>query len=141
MRGRISTFFPMSLSSRSLLPLLLIILQSFAPLLHAHTGQRDSHFGFHVPGLEAYSGTSGTLIARDPGSNYSTAEDCIVAVDDGVREKSSVEKPSGGDCLPLVAWIFSMPAEPHFLAEPPQPPLLLSRPRSSSLSPRAPPII
>lgn len=141
MTGRISTFALMSLSSRSILPLLLIILQSFAPLLHAHTGQRDAHFGLHVPGLEAYSGTSGTFIASLSKSNYSTAEDCIVAVDDGMREKSSGEKPSGGDCLPLLAWIFSTPAESHFPAESPQPPLLLSRPRSSSLSPRAPPVI
>ncbi|MGJ0485084.1 MAG: hypothetical protein ACR65R_11210 [Methylomicrobium sp.] len=131
----------MSLSSRLLLPLLLIILQSFAPLLHAHTGQRDSHFGFHVPGLEAYSGTSGILIASLPESNCSTAEDCIVAVDDGMGEKWSVEKPSSGDCLPLLAWIFRTPAAYHSLAESPHPPLLLSRPRSSSLSPRAPPVI
>jgi len=133
----------MSLSIRSLLPPLLVILQFFAPLLHAHAGQRDTHFGLHIPGLEAYSSASGGSIASQPEASYAAAKDCIVAIDDGMREKRahSVEKPSGGECLPLLAWIFDTDAESHPLAEFPHPPLLLSRPRSSSLSPRAPPVI
>ncbi|WP_374087422.1 hypothetical protein [Methylomicrobium lacus] len=133
----------MSLSIRSLLPLLLVILQFFAPLLHAHAGQRDTHFGLHVPGLEAYSSASGGSLASQPEASYAAAKDCIVAIDDGIREKRarSIEKPAGGECLPLLTWLSSSSAEPHFLAEFPRPPLLLSRPRPLSLSPRAPPVI
>jgi hypothetical protein len=131
----------MLLSSRSLLPLLLVILQFFAPLLHAHTGQDKPHFGLHIPGLEAYNTPSGGAIASQSESCYTAAEDCIVAIDDGFREKHtpSDENPYDGNCLPLPPWIFSTDAELNPIAEFPQPPLLLSRHRSPSLSPRAPP--
>jgi hypothetical protein len=131
----------MSLSSRSLLPLFLVILQFFAPLLHAHTGQQNPHFGLHIPGLEAYSALSGGAIVSQPETHYTAADDCIVAIDDGFRENRTVSAapPPGGDCLPLPAWIFRSDAESNPVAEFPQPPLLLSRHRSPSLSPRAPP--
>ncbi len=32
----------------------LAILQLFAPLVHAHTGEKSSELGLHVPGLEMY---------------------------------------------------------------------------------------
>lgn len=143
MTKRISLLTAMSLSIRSLLPLFLVILQFFAPLLHAHTGQQNPHFGLHIPGLEAYNTPAGGMRASQPETYYAAAEDCIVAIDDGFRENrtASAENPVGGDCLPLPAWIFSTDAESNPLAEFPPPPLLLSRHRSPSLSPRAPPLI
>ena len=143
MRGEISTFIAMALSIRSLLPLLLVILQFFAPLLHAHAGQRDAHFGLHIPGLEAYShAAGGSSIASQPDASYAATEGCLVAIDDGMREKPirSVENPAGSDLLPLLAWTFSAAAAPA-LAKFPQPPQILPRPRAPSLAPRAPPVI
>jgi hypothetical protein len=132
----------MLLSSRLLLPLLLVILQFFAPLLHAHTGQQHPHFGLHIPGLENYNTLSGSAIASQAGTYDTAVQGCIVAIDDGFREKhhSAVESPDGGDCLPLLTWIFSANAESAPIAAFPPPPPLLSRHRSSSLSPRAPPL-
>jgi hypothetical protein len=142
MTVRISILTAMSSSSRSLLPLFLVILQFFAPLLHAHTGQQNSHFGLHIPGLEAYNTPAGGVLASQPETYYAAAEDCIVAIDDGFRENrtASAENPSD-NCLPLPAWIFRSDAEFNPVAEFPHPPLLLSRHRSPSLSPRAPPAI
>ncbi|MBL1262109.1 hypothetical protein [Candidatus Methylomicrobium oryzae] len=132
----------MLLSSRSFLPLLLVILQFFAPLLHAHTGQPDSHFGLHVPGLEAYGAPAGGVVADQPESNYAAAADCIVAVDDGFREKqpsSSGKHLSDGAGLALLPRFFCPDTSPVSIAEFPQPPLPTSRHRSPSPAPRAPP--
>lgn len=133
----------MSLSIRSLLPLFLVILQCFAPLLHAHAGLRDSHFGLHIPGLEIYSAASGGVIAGQPETGYAATEGCIIAIDDGMREKSnqSVDHPSCGNFPPVPVWIFRSSTESPPPAESSEPPLLLSRLRSPSLSPRAPPVI
>ena len=143
MVGRISFLTAMLLSIRSLLPLLLVVLQFFAPLLHAHTGLQNKHFGLHVPGLEAYTTAVGGVFAGQPEAGFAATEGLIVAIDDGIREQrnQSVENPSCGDCLPVLAWFFNTAAESHFIAEFPRPPLLLLRPRSRSLSPRAPPFI
>jgi len=131
----------MSLSSRSLLPLLWVILQFFAPLLHAHTGARPTHFGLHVPGLESFGGTSAAM-ADQPELHVANTDNCIVAVDDGMREKRILsEEHPASDCLPWVAWILKLPAASNLIAEFPRPPLPLSRPRASALSPRAPPLI
>ncbi|MEC4749906.1 hypothetical protein [Methylomicrobium sp. Wu6] len=131
----------MSLSSRSLLPLLLVILQFFAPLLHAHTGAQQTHFGLHVPGLESFGSTSAAAMSVQPELHVSNTGDCIVAIDDGMREKRiQSEEHSASDCLPVLTWILKTPAASNSSAEFPQPPLLLSRPRSPALSPRAPPI-
>jgi hypothetical protein len=141
-RERIAILTAMLLSSRSLLPLFLVILQFFAPLLHAHTGQQHPHFGLHIPGLEAYNTVAGGAVASQPEACCTAAQDCIVAVGDGFRENTerAAEHPAGGDCLPLVAWIFSTAAEPDALASFPQPPSLQSRHRIPSPSPRAPPL-
>jgi hypothetical protein len=40
--------------SRKILILLLVLLNAFAPLIHAHTGDNSAGFGLHVPGLESY---------------------------------------------------------------------------------------
>jgi hypothetical protein len=133
----------MLLTIRSFLPLLLVILQFFAPLLHAHAGRQNPHFGLHIPGLEAYMTASSTGFAVQTEPHYTAAENCIVAVNDGIRENppSPTEAPSPDDCLPLWSLIFSANTESTLSVEFPEPPLLLSKPRSPALPPRAPPVI
>jgi hypothetical protein len=132
----------MLLSNRSFLPLLLVILQFFAPLLHAHTGQPSPHFGLHIPGLEAYGAPAGGAIASQPESRDAAIADCIVAVDDGFREKSgsSGKQLPDGASLALLPWIVCLAASPvsptRFPQQPIRPP---SRHRSPSPAPRAPP--
>ncbi len=73
---------------------LLAMLQLFAPLVHAHSGEKIFNQGLHIPGLEAfYSGndtsviehvnlgsdTEGLLIMVDAGIN--NPQDFIAAVD------------------------------------------------------------
>ncbi|EIC31028.1 hypothetical protein [Methylomicrobium album] len=134
----------MLLSSRSFLPLLLVILQFFAPLLHAHTSQPDPQFGLHVPGLEAYGAPAGGVIAAQPESSYADAADCIVAVDDGFREKQpglSGKPFPDGTGPALLPRLFCPDASPAVSqTEFPQPLLPASRHRSPSpAAPRAPP--
>jgi hypothetical protein len=133
----------MLLPSRSFLPLLLVVLQLFAPLLHAHTGQSSLHFGLHVPGLEAYAALAGGAIANQPERRGAAAADCIVAVDDGFREKPapSGKNPPDGAGLALLAWIFCPDAAFVSRADFPQPTLPTSRHRSPSPAPRAPPAV
>jgi hypothetical protein len=143
MRERILLSPPMLLPSRSFLPLLLAVLQFFAPLLHAHTAQRTPHFGLHIPGLEAYNAPAGGVSASRSETGCTAAADCIVAVDDGFRDKPSpsAKAPSDGAALPLLTWIFSPDAAPALRAELTQPPLPSPRHHSPSLSPRAPPAV
>ncbi|MGR8951957.1 MAG: hypothetical protein ACU83V_06040 [Gammaproteobacteria bacterium] len=142
MAARTVIFTAMLLSTRLLLSLLLV-LQFFAPLLHAHARQQDPHLGLHLPGLEAYSTPDIGAFACQTEANLAATGDFIVAVDDGVREKRGLlpAKSSGGDCLPFPAWIPGAVAESGTLIEFTLPPLLPSRPRSLALSPRAPPVI
>lgn len=142
MAGRTVIFTAMLLPTRLLLSLLLV-LQFFAPLLHAHARQQNPHFGLHLPGLETYSTPHSSAFACQSEANLTAAEDFIVAVDDGMREKRGLlaAKSSGGDCPPFPASISGTAAESGTLIKYPQPPLLPSRPHSFALSPRAPPVI
>lgn len=44
----------MIFSLRPCLVIFLVLLQCIAPLVHAHTGEKFSTQGLHIPGLEAY---------------------------------------------------------------------------------------
>ena len=70
----------------------LVLLQLFAPLVHAHTGEQIFTTGLHVPGLEAYvdapSAKQTTAILR-AASQQTDAEGILVDINTGLKAKHS----------------------------------------------------
>lgn len=70
----------------------LVLLQLFAPLVHAHTGEQIFTTGLHVPGLEAYvdapSVKQTTAILRAT-SQQTNAEGILVDINTGLKAKHS----------------------------------------------------
>lgn len=128
----------LSLSRAFLLPLLIVV-QFFAPLLHAHTGSMEPYHGVHLPGLEAY----GDAAEHAQASAHHHGDVClIVAVDDGIKEQHAGLNGPARDCaaLPmLLRYIFQADTTPLPYAKLPDPRPPLSLPHPLPLSPRAPP--
>lgn len=134
----------MLLSNRKFLLLFLVMLQFFAPLLHAHAGQ-SRHFGFHIPGLEFCFGNPGpgNFSAIQSDHTLSNADDFIVSVNDGIQENRSLaESDMQNDCcLPLLKAMLRPVAGSIIFKGYSEPPLLPSRTRLLTRSQRAPPAI
>lgn len=69
---------------RNSLLLLLAMLQFFAPLVHAHSGDKNFNRGLHIPGLEAYSTNHDAAVTQNV--NFDNhAEGLLVVVDAGIK--------------------------------------------------------
>jgi hypothetical protein len=64
----------------------LAILQLFAPLVHAHAGEKVSDLGLHVPGLEMYGVEHHALVSQAVSYDFSF-EGIIVGVDAGMKDR------------------------------------------------------
>ncbi|MGR9116161.1 MAG: hypothetical protein ACU85E_10375 [Gammaproteobacteria bacterium] len=72
------------------LVIILALLQSIAPLVHAHTSEQTAVTGLHIPGLEFYSDAQ-TLPEIQALAQALTDECLIIGIDSGIRQES-------GDC-------------------------------------------
>jgi hypothetical protein len=70
----------------------LAILQLFAPLVHAHTGEKVSDLGLHVPGLERYGVDHEALMSQAVSYDFSS-EGIVVGVDAGIKDKQANAVP------------------------------------------------
>lgn len=69
---------------RNSLVVVLAMLQLFAPLVHAHSGDKNVTRGLHIPGLEAYHSNHDAAVARNV--NYENhADGLLVVVDAGIK--------------------------------------------------------
>jgi hypothetical protein len=71
---------------RKFIVFFLAILQLIAPLVHAHTGEKISSQGLHVPGLEMY-GVEHAAHAIQASSYDLSSVGIIVGVDAGMKDK------------------------------------------------------
>jgi hypothetical protein len=147
----------MNLSLRLFLISCLVALQFIAPLVHAHTGEKNSETGLHIPGLEAYKHSS-----HQYGLNATQAiktlsckaillcndnDGQVVGVDTGFSRnlttatqkiyKLLADTHSG--FLPVTAVIFATGFSTFFIILPTDTELLTGRLAYFSHSPRAPP--
>lgn len=119
----------------------LTLLQLFAPLVHAHTGDSRVKKGLHVPGLESFGLNKHTLVSQSVNSDW-VDEGLAVMVDAGIKLKHDGLVQEAGQifialcsqwlapqALPLTDYNFSPHASPS----------ALNNPLDSVLAPRAPP--
>jgi hypothetical protein len=64
--------------------IVLAMLQLFAPLVHAHTGNNSFNQGLHIPGLELYRTTQDSPAIKNVNADWET-EGLLVVVDAGIN--------------------------------------------------------
>lgn len=64
--------------------IVLAMLQLFAPLVHAHTGNNNFNQGLHVPGLELYRANQDASVGQNVNANWDS-EGLLVVVDAGIK--------------------------------------------------------
>jgi len=131
--------------------ILLAILQLFAPLVHAHAGEKVSDVGLHVPGLEMYGVEHDTPVSQEAGydgrigsrpiATLPAAEGIIVGVDAGLKDKqvNAASDLDNSHYLHQQAPVFNAVISPFDINFSPQPTQFVCRLFIPSLSPRAPP--
>jgi hypothetical protein len=85
---------------RKHLILVLAMLQFFAPLVHAHTGDKNFNQGLHIPGLESYLASHDATVFQDVNIDWDS-EGLLVVVGAGIKNPQGifVESPKGGVAL------------------------------------------
>jgi hypothetical protein len=119
----------------------LTILQLFAPLVHAHTGDSRIKIGLHVPGLENYQSNKHTLVSQSVNSDW-VDEGLAVMVDAGIKVKhDGLVQETGQVSLTLSSqWLTPQALTLAGYNFSPHPnPLVPNNPLDSVLAPRAPP--
>jgi hypothetical protein len=131
----------------------LAILQLFAPLVHAHVGEKigllpNSGIGtLHVPGLEKYSVDRDAAISPEEmlhcnaSMHDSSSDEMLIGIDTGIKDRqSNAGVDLDSSCyLHQQAAIFKTAVSPFDINFSPQTQLFVSRLFIPSLSPRAPP--
>ncbi|MFZ2313192.1 MAG: hypothetical protein WAV82_11295 [Methylobacter sp.] len=125
---------------RKFLVIFLAILQLFAPLVHAHAGEKVSDLGLHVPGLEMYGVEHHALVSQAV-SYDSSSEGIIVGVDAGMKDKqiNAVADLDNSHYLHQEIPVLNAVISPFDTNFSPQPAQFVCRLFIPSLAPRAPP--
>ncbi|PKM37071.1 MAG: hypothetical protein CVV06_07780 [Gammaproteobacteria bacterium HGW-Gammaproteobacteria-10] len=126
----------MSSSFKKALVIFLVILQSIAPLVHAHPMVDELSDGLHMPGFEQFN------VANDDADVLALFDASVIDLDQGIETETMLLS----DWLPFgivfVALVFPEPDE--FLgfevSFSPPPNVLSGRTSSSPQAPRAPPV-
>jgi len=116
----------------------LAIVQLIAPLVHAHTGEKSSYLGLHVPGLESYGAEQGTLMVHAQQPDFS-ADGIMVSIDAGIQDKQVNADVTDSPYLPQHIPLVNAAIFPFDINFSPQSQPFVCRVLSPSLSPRAPP--
>jgi hypothetical protein len=73
----------LSVLNKSLV-VMLAMLQFFAPLVHAHTGDKSFNQGLHIPGLESFHTLHDAAVVQNVNVDQSS-EGLLVVVDSGIK--------------------------------------------------------
>jgi hypothetical protein len=119
---------------------MLVMLQFFAPLVHAHTGGNNYPKGLHIPGLESYQSNQNDTVFQNVNAAWDS-EGLLVVVDTGIKNPNGipvVDEQTGFALLPSVQFAFAVfPKAKNNFSPQSQP--LRYRGDFSPHSPRAPP--
>ena len=81
---------------------MLVMMQLFAPLVHAHTGEKSFSKGFHIPGLESYQSNQNAVVFQKVNAGWHS-EGLLVMVEAGIKsphDTSVVGEETGFALLP-----------------------------------------
>jgi hypothetical protein len=125
---------------RNSLIIVLAMLQLFAPLVHAHTGDNSFTQGLHIPGLEPYLSNHDAPVFQNVNVDWDS-EGLLVVMDAGIKKLHdiSVERTGCGFALlpPGRLRVSALPQDDNNFSRQPQP--FSFRRLLSPHSPRAPP--
>jgi hypothetical protein len=125
---------------RKTLILVLAMLQFFAPLLHAHTGDKNFNQGLHLPGLESYLALQDAPVLKNVNVEWD-AEGLLVMVDTGIKSTQDISVASIDNDFALLPsnqlQVSSLPETDNNFS--PQHQSFSFRRLPSLFSPRAPP--
>lgn len=142
---------------RKFLVIFLAMLQLFAPLVHAHAGEKVSSLGLHVPGLEMYGVEHESPMSQAVSYDFSSGRICsrpiatltpslavegiVVGVDAGMKDKqvNAVSDLDNSHYLREQAPLFNAAISPFAINFSPQSQQFVCHLLIPSLSPRAPP--
>jgi hypothetical protein len=68
---------------------MLVMMQFFAPLVHAHTGEKSFSKGLHIPGLESYQSNQNAVVFQNVNSGWHS-EGLLVMVDAGIKSPNDI---------------------------------------------------
>lgn len=133
----------MAAITRLLLLILLVLLQSLAPLVHAHTSNGLAYRGtantgkLHIPGLENYT-SAGTANPSIVSASAIPPDSFIVSINTGIKQDPKIPNDSG---LPFNNGIAPEPPVHRLIGHNRRlsQPLLFDSTRILAHSPRAPP--
>jgi hypothetical protein len=130
----------MSTTLRKFAVIFLSVLQLIAPLVHAHTGEKISTLGLHVPGLEMYNAEQDAQAFQASSHDFSSVG-VIVGVDAGMKDKklNAVADLDHSHYLHEQVSAFNPAVSPFDTNFSPQATQLVCRLFIPSFSPRAPP--
>lgn len=113
----------------------LVVLQTIAPLVHAHPVVEGLTGGLHVPGLEQFNAEYGD-------DALALFDSVVIDLDQGIENERTVVPDFGQYIVSFIALELPKPAEllSFEVAFSPPPKLLAGRPASSPQAPRAPPV-
>lgn len=69
--------------------IVLAMLQLFAPLVHAHTGDKNFNQGFHIPGLESYRTNQDAPVIQNVNVAWDS-EGLLIVVDAGIKNPQDI---------------------------------------------------
>ncbi len=121
-----------------LILMLQIVLQLFAPLVHAHIHGEPSPAGWHIPGLEKL-----TLLSDEPAffalEQSPSEQNLSVDIGSGIRQNKIIAHFDLPYCIPVLDFLFAAPPPEKWFssAEPPEIYLSFTVTHSDS---RAPPL-
>jgi hypothetical protein len=130
---------------RKYLIVLLALLQLFAPLVHAHTGDHKNNQGLHIPGLEPYLAVNQhDLASQNVDLNKADwdAEGILIVVNAGIKkphDSVTVSQDSGFTLVPYNPLQISALIN-NLNNFSPHPRVVFYKQLHSPLSPRAPPV-
>lgn len=91
---------------RNFLLLFLVLVQTCAPLVHAHTNETQASLGLHLPGLESYHHQQSQPALSATKQHYASDSGVLVSIDTGKTTPQKTGKPPllVSDALPSLAW-------------------------------------
>ena len=126
----------MSTPFTTALVIFLVILQSIAPLVHAHPMVDELSDGLHMPGFEQFN------VANDDDDVLALFDSSVIDLDQGIETETTLLSDWLPFAVVFVALVFPEPDEclGFEVAFSPPPNVLSGRTSSSPQAPRAPPV-
>ncbi|CCE21710.1 MULTISPECIES: hypothetical protein [Methylotuvimicrobium] len=125
----------MSTPFKTALVIFLVILQSIAPLVHAHPMVDELSDGVHMPGFEQFN-------AANDDDALALFDASVIDLDQGIETETTLLSDWLPFAVVFVAFVFPEPDEclGFEVAFSPPPNVLSGRTSSSPQAPRAPPV-